>query len=236
MEKQRQIKLLSIIALVVAVAGMTLGFAAFSTTLNISSSATVTPNGEDFKIVIYGMSEDTANQMTTTNDVFKKEHYTQTSEISPVFLGSKAESATKANITVQGKNIILDNMSMTITSPEQKVYYPFLVKNEGLYDVYISFEELNDATCTSTEEMTENMLSACECFYWTPWTRDAELNKIGVDNLYNYQIKAGEHIYLMKVLQYDSDLAETGPGWPDAPIEYKYNTLELEFSTVKKDE
>ncbi|MBQ3511969.1 MAG: hypothetical protein IJA30_06735 [Bacilli bacterium] len=49
MEKERQIKLLSIIALVVAITGMTLGFAAFSTTLNISSSATVTPNSEDFK-------------------------------------------------------------------------------------------------------------------------------------------------------------------------------------------
>ena len=52
MEKTRQIKILSIVALVVAIAGMTLGFAAFSTTLSISSSATVTPNSDDFKVVV----------------------------------------------------------------------------------------------------------------------------------------------------------------------------------------
>ena len=52
MEKTRQMKILSIIALVVAIAGMTLGFASFSTTLSISSSATVIPNSEDFKVVL----------------------------------------------------------------------------------------------------------------------------------------------------------------------------------------
>lgn len=58
MEKTRQIKILSIVALVVAIAGMTLGFAAFSTTLSISSSATVTPNSDDFKVVISGNKDD----------------------------------------------------------------------------------------------------------------------------------------------------------------------------------
>ena len=55
MEKQRQMKLLSIVTLVVAIIGMTLGFAAFSTTLSISSSATVTPTSEDFKISLYNV-------------------------------------------------------------------------------------------------------------------------------------------------------------------------------------
>ena len=51
MEKERHIKILSIIALVLAIAGMSLGFAAFSTTLNISSSASVTPNSDNFNII-----------------------------------------------------------------------------------------------------------------------------------------------------------------------------------------
>ena len=55
MEKNRQIKILSIVALVLAIAGMSLGFAAFSSTLTISSSATVTPNSNDFKVVVYGL-------------------------------------------------------------------------------------------------------------------------------------------------------------------------------------
>ena len=50
MEHNRKIKILSIVALVLAISAMTLGFAAFSTTLNISSSASVTPNSGDFSV------------------------------------------------------------------------------------------------------------------------------------------------------------------------------------------
>lgn len=47
MYKPRKIKILSILALVVSIIGMTLWFAAFSSTLTISSSATVSPNSEN---------------------------------------------------------------------------------------------------------------------------------------------------------------------------------------------
>lgn len=57
MERDRKIRMLSIVALVLAITGMSLGFAAFSSTLTISSSATVTPNSDDFKIKVYGYNE-----------------------------------------------------------------------------------------------------------------------------------------------------------------------------------
>ena len=46
---KRKTKIITIVALVIAIFGMTLGFAAFSATLNISTSATVAPNSEDLK-------------------------------------------------------------------------------------------------------------------------------------------------------------------------------------------
>ena len=58
MEKNRQIKMMFIVALVLSVTAMTLGFAAFSTTLNISSSASVTPNSDDFKVRFVGINGD----------------------------------------------------------------------------------------------------------------------------------------------------------------------------------
>ena len=70
MKNSRQTKLLVIIALVLALTGMSLGFAAFSSTLSISSSASVTPNSSDFKIKIYGYSE------TTTDNIFNINAYT----------------------------------------------------------------------------------------------------------------------------------------------------------------
>ena len=48
LEKNRGSRVIAIIALIVAVLGLTIGFAAFSSTLNISSSANVKPNAETF--------------------------------------------------------------------------------------------------------------------------------------------------------------------------------------------
>ena len=67
MKNSRQTKLLVIIALVLALTGMSLGFAAFSSTLSISSSASVTPNSNDFKIKIYGYTEQNANNVYNIN-------------------------------------------------------------------------------------------------------------------------------------------------------------------------
>ena len=50
MEKSRTSKIIAVVALVVAVLGLSLGFAAFSNTLTISSSATVSPDSGDFDI------------------------------------------------------------------------------------------------------------------------------------------------------------------------------------------
>ena len=50
MEKNKGSKIIAIVALVVAVFGLTLGFAAFSNTLTISSSAYVSPSSDNFKI------------------------------------------------------------------------------------------------------------------------------------------------------------------------------------------
>ena len=58
MERNRQTKVIAIVALCVAVVGLTLGFAAFSNTLTISSSATVTPNESDFKLTVYGIDQE----------------------------------------------------------------------------------------------------------------------------------------------------------------------------------
>ena len=57
MRKDRKVQILSIVALVLAITGMSLGFAAFSSTLTISSSATVTPNSDDFSMTFLGLDE-----------------------------------------------------------------------------------------------------------------------------------------------------------------------------------
>ena len=50
MERDRSAKIIAIVALCVAVVGLSIGFAAFSNNLTIKSNATVTPNQNDFDV------------------------------------------------------------------------------------------------------------------------------------------------------------------------------------------
>ena len=50
MEKDRSTKIIAIAALLIGIVGLSLGFAAFSNTLTISSSAEVTPDQSAFNV------------------------------------------------------------------------------------------------------------------------------------------------------------------------------------------
>lgn len=120
MKKSRQIKILSIIALVLAIAGMSLGFAAFSSTLSISSSATVTPNDDNFSVEIIGM--DSNGEYTLTDSI----------------MGVADGNASGSNATVtNGKALTISNINVSFTEPGQTVWYRFIIKNTGMYDTYM---------------------------------------------------------------------------------------------------
>ena len=53
MERQRKTKVMFMLALILVIVGMSLGFAAFAATLNISSSASVTPDSGSFYLGFY---------------------------------------------------------------------------------------------------------------------------------------------------------------------------------------
>ncbi len=123
MEKQRQIKILSIVALVLAISAMTLGFSAFSTTLSISSSATVTPNSEDFKMV-FSTSSSTVNTSDSTCKTVVGE-------------GANGTTGILGSIGCVKPTSITD-VVVNFTEPGQTVKYTFYVHNEGLYDAYLN--------------------------------------------------------------------------------------------------
>lgn len=144
MEKQRQIKILSIVALVLAISAMTLGFAAFSTTLNISSSASVTPSSADFAVRF------STSQTSLVTDA-----------VAP---SSKTSGITTTNGTiVNGVSPTLSNLSASFTSPGQYVEYTVYARNEGEYTAYLNnINYLGDKTCITSSGTTENLVqSAC---------------------------------------------------------------------------
>ena len=117
MEKKRRGKGLLVLGLTILLLGTTLGFAAFSARLNISSSATVSPNEEDFRIVVSGSDSDSAIYV-----------------ISPETIGGAvAEDITVTN-TNSGSSA---SLNVGFSKPGQSVTYQFYVHNVGEYDAFL---------------------------------------------------------------------------------------------------
>ena len=150
MERNRGSKIIAVAALVVAVFGLTLGFAAFSNTLTISSSAYVSPSSENFKI---GFSTSSSNASATGT-----------------LTGTPTGAATAGSATLAGTTI--SGIKANLTTPGESVSYTFYVHNTGEYDAFlnsITFEnvagEASPKVCTAVDptKTTASLVSAaCE--------------------------------------------------------------------------
>lgn len=120
MEKSRSSKVIAIIALVVAVVGLSLGFAAFSNTLIISSNANVTPDSDTFKVVF--SSSDTS---LATDKIVG-----ETTATAGVTVG-------EATIVNTGTNPTISGLTAGFTAPGESVTYDFFVHNAGEYEAFL---------------------------------------------------------------------------------------------------
>lgn len=208
MEKQRQIKILSIVALVLAISAMTLGFAAFSTTLNISSSASVTPNSADFAVKF-----STSQTSLVVNDV------------NPNTSGSNV-LATKGKI-VNGINPTLSNISVTFTSPGQYATYVVYARNEGEYTAYLNnINFLGEKFCIAEGETTESLVqSACDSITLSVLQGAGTYKE--TTSISNYPIEKNAGDMIVVRIMYD------GNGTPvDGPFNITFPSISLVYSTV----
>lgn len=127
MEKNRGSKVIAIIALIVAVVGLSLGFAAFSQTLTINSSAEYTPGDDSFKVQFSGSK----GSITTS--------------VTPEVTGATGKTATITN----GTDPVINNLGATFTAPGQSVVYSFYVANTGSVDAYLNNVVFNEVTTGS---------------------------------------------------------------------------------------
>ena len=167
MEKDRGGKVIAIVALLVGVVGLTIGFAAFSNTLTIQSSAEVNP--DDTALNVDFSNENAVNKVAvSTNGVVP----TLSPSNGPA--GFTAETATIDN-SVDGLPVI-SNLKATFTEPGQSVTYTFYTKNIGELDAYLKRVTMSNAagaetfkTCTKVtegkeaEEIADDALVAAAC-------------------------------------------------------------------------
>lgn len=230
MEKSRKTKVLLIVALVLSVAGMSLGFAAFSTTLNISSSATVTPTADDFKIKIYGFTSEEAAQTFISTGELSEESISD--EYSIALTSGNVNDA--ENAVINNDNLSISNINGTFISDQSGIYYLFLIINEGTYDAYFNIKDYFSSlgsinynyypTCIPVEGTTPELVEAsCNGFEQAINFMDLSMNPLSKENDVYFLAKE-DAIFMFVTIDYLHNYA-------DGPFDVQFKDLQLEFTT-----
>ena len=232
MKKEKNVKIVIILFLCVAVVGFAVGFAAFSNTLTISSSATVSPDSSDFKITIYGRSA------TDEGD-----NYNSTTECFP----ETSNHVNRIPATIDNDNLIIKHEEINLYPSIGGIFnYYYLIVNEGEYDTYIRKEDFpsdailkNTTVCTPIDENVNSSLlkEACEnkmidIFLYDAYDPDSYLDSYRYDDSNDYlKISPGGEL-LMEVglgfVAYDNNGVQA-----DGKYFVQFPDIELKFSTIK---
>lgn len=142
MEKDRTAKTVAICALLLAVVGVSLGFAAFSQTLSISSGATVTPNDNMY---IYFASDD---EKSGNGEIIA-----EPVGASPAQYDGSGDSRLEHKATIDNSNSkspTITGLRADFTAPGQTVTYSFYAYNAWEYEAYLKNINIDASkTCTA---------------------------------------------------------------------------------------
>lgn len=150
MEKNRSTQLIAIIALVVGIVGLSVGFASFSNVLSIKSSADVKPDKDSFNVDFSSSSTEAVAD-----------------EITPV---ATPNSLTVTNATIDNTTSpTISNLKATFTEPGQKAVYSFYAYNAGELTAYLNsiiysnvVGQTSSKVCTAAEGTSDALVqSAC---------------------------------------------------------------------------
>ena len=127
MEKERKTKTLATVALIVAVLGLTVAFAAMSTTLTINGTAEVNTASWDIHF-------ENLQSAVTTGDASETQAPT-------IQVGADSKPDTK-----------IGDFKVQLTKPGDSITYTFDVKNTGTIDATLGTLTLGTPQCTSLAE------------------------------------------------------------------------------------
>jgi len=116
----RNKKVITIFVLMIVVVGLGIGFAAFSSTITITSGLKASPDSSDFVV-----------RFSKTADSYSTGYLTPTSV-------SAGVTNTNTALITGGVSFGLNNSSIGFTEPGQSVTYDFYVRNDGQYTAYLN--------------------------------------------------------------------------------------------------
>ena len=184
MRDSNKTKVIIIIALLISVAGLSFGFAAFTSSLTIKSSADVTPSNTSFNV-----SLSTSNSSLATGNV------TPT-----VTGGATGSSATLNASTISG-------IKATFTAPGQTVKYNFYAYNSGSFIAYLNSVSIGSKTCTPGEGTTASYVtSACNGIKISVKVKDTSFNSSNT-NISSHALAKNSSEVVEVTVSYDTGAA-----------------------------
>lgn len=216
MEKNRSGQFIALLALIVAIVGVSVGFAAFSSALSIQSSANVKPDQSTLNVDF--SSSDTA---VVTNAI--KPTTTPTTVV-----------ATDATID-NSADPVIRNLSATFKEPGQKAVYTFYAYNAGELEAFLKsivYENVSsknsNKVCTVGEGTTDALVQkACEGISLKVKVGTEAETSSGIASISNHSLGKAKSEEITVTLEYASDATRA-----DGDFTVSFGDVTLNYSSV----
>jgi len=208
MRSERRKKVMTLSILAVCVLTISIGFAVFSSTLNIKSTASVNPDASKFGVIF---SND-GNSTSTTQTVNPN-------------LSTYGGAATITN----GINPVISGLSAKFTAPGDSVTYTFYAKNTGEYLAYLNYITfIGNKTCTPGTGTTQALVdSACNGISMSVKVGNDAAVTGSTSLITNHTLAAGTREQVVVTISYASGAARA-----DGSFTVTFGDVMLTYSSV----
>ena len=228
MEKDRSARLIAIVALVLAVTGVSIGFAVLSTNLTIQEpEAKVKANDKLFTVYFSALPNQYQSASVTPE---LSEHSDE-----PTFTGNKIE--------VQQNSTTLSGIGGTFTKPGQTITYAIGVSNQSKLDGYLTsivFSDVNGEVgkkvkcepTVGTNQLDQSEIeSVCDNIKVSVKVNGSEYNSANVDNINGIKISKETTMAFTVIIKYEETAT---PATGDFTA--KFGSIVLGFKTKDNSE
>ena len=198
MEKERGSKIIAIIALSIAVVGLSIGFAAYSSVLTISTtSATVgEASNVDFNVIL--STSDTEDDTNISNLLATAE---QSGGATAVL------KPTTADFTPSMDGTTISGLSATFnqSGAAQSVTYKIYAHNTGKFDAYLNSVTIGEKTCVANDGTTQSFVDqVCPSITMSVEVDGTEATSTSLNKIDNHKLGIDSYELITIVMNYEA--------------------------------
>lgn len=217
MKNERKSKMITIVALCVALVGLSVGFAAFSNVLTIKTKADVKPDASTFDI-----------RFSSAESDVKDGNVSPVSSSGALATDAFIDNSTNSTPTIAG-------LHAKFTAPGQNVKYTFYVHNVGKYDAFlnkVTFVNVPETTLTKSckagnNTNTDMVAAACEGIKLSiEYGTDTKFEET-TEGISSKSLAKGAHEKVVVTIEYTE-----GSALADGDFEISFGDIKFDYETV----